>query len=115
MRHCSLLSDHIVLHHLQACIAQDAANASSTMVYDVTTVTSTSKLVRGRRPRPRDAAAGPAVDRRGRHPAARVAADLGLPATCAVVVGTGDEHAASVGAGAIESGVVVDVTGPRNR
>ena len=40
-----------------------------------------------------------------------VAADLGLPSTCAVVVGTGDEHAASVGAGAIESGVVVDVTG----
>jgi xylulokinase len=28
-----------------------------------------------------------------------------------VVVGTGDEHAASVGAGAIEAGVVVDVTG----
>ena len=40
-----------------------------------------------------------------------VAADLGLPATCAVVVGTGDEHAASVGAGAIEPGVIVDVTG----
>ena len=28
-----------------------------------------------------------------------------------MVVGTGDEHAASVGAGAIEPGVVVDVTG----
>ena len=40
-----------------------------------------------------------------------VAAELGLTDRCAVVVGTGDEHAASVGAGAIESGVVVDVTG----
>ena len=42
---------------------------------------------------------------------ARLAAELGLSARCAVVVGTGDEHAASVGAGAIEPGVVVDVTG----
>ena len=40
-----------------------------------------------------------------------VASEFGLPASCAVVVGTGDEHAASVGAGAIEAGVVVDVTG----
>jgi xylulokinase len=40
-----------------------------------------------------------------------VASEFGLPAECAVVVGTGDEHAASVGAGAIEAGVVVDVTG----
>ena len=40
-----------------------------------------------------------------------IASEFGLPAECAVVVGTGDEHAASVGAGAIEAGVVVDVTG----
>ena len=40
-----------------------------------------------------------------------IASEFGLPAGCAVVVGTGDEHAASVGAGAIEAGVVVDVTG----
>jgi len=40
-----------------------------------------------------------------------IASELGLPSRCAVVVGTGDEHAASVGAGAIEPGVVVDVTG----
>ncbi len=40
-----------------------------------------------------------------------LAAEFGLSAACAVVVGTGDEHAASVGAGAIEPGVVVDVTG----
>ena len=43
-------------------------------------------------------------------PAARCRRQLGLPTSCAVVVGTGDEHAASVGAGAIEAGVVVDVS-----
>ncbi|RDH74833.1 hypothetical protein DVS77_29660 [Mycolicibacterium moriokaense] len=100
-----------VLHYLSGSHAQDAANASSTMVYDVKKGDFDGDLC---------AAAGidPAL-----LPAVRpstdvvgtlrpdVAAELGLPDTCGVVVGTGDEHAASVGAGAIESGVVVDVTG----
>jgi hypothetical protein len=38
-----------------------------------------------------------------------------VSASCAVVVGTGDEHAASVGAGAIEPGFVVDLPAPPNR
>jgi xylulokinase len=42
---------------------------------------------------------------------ARAAAALGLSESCAVLVGTGDEHAASIGAGAITDGVVTDVTG----
>lgn len=100
-----------VLHHLSGSHAQDAANASSTMVYDVAKGDFDDELC---------GAAGldpamlpvvrPSTDVVG---ALRpdVAADLGLPSTCAVVVGTGDEHAASVGAGAIEAGVVVDVTG----
>ena len=100
-----------VLHHLSGIHAQDAANASSTMVYDVANGDFDSELCEA-------AGLDPAM-----LPAVRpstdvvgtlrpdVAADLGLPSTCAVVVGTGDEHAASVGAGAIESGVVVDVTG----
>ena len=100
-----------LLHHLTGRHAQDAANASSTMVYDVTRGDFDAELC---------AAAGldPAM-----LPPVRpstevvdtlrpgVAAEFGLPTSCAVVVGTGDEHAASVGAGAIESGVVVDVTG----
>lgn len=100
-----------VLHHLSDAYAQDAANASSTMVYDVTKGGFDTELC--------DAAdldpamlppVRPSTDVVG---ALRpdVAADLGLPAHCVVVVGTGDEHAASVGAGAIEAGVVVDVTG----
>jgi len=40
-----------------------------------------------------------------------VAEQLGLSPRCQVVVGTGDEHAAAVGAGALAPGVVVDVTG----
>ena len=36
---------------------------------------------------------------------------LGLTTACEVVVGTGDEHAAALGAGALGPGIVVDVTG----
>lgn len=100
-----------VLHHLSGSNAQDAANASSTMVYDVAKGDFDSELCEAAG---LDPAALPPV-----RPSTDVvgtlrpdvAADLGLPATCAVVVGTGDEHAASVGAGAVESGVIVDVTG----
>lgn len=100
-----------VLHQLTACHAQDAANASSTMLYDVTRGAFDTGLcaAAGLDPamfppiRPSTEVVGTLL------PAA--AAELGLPATCAVVVGTGDEHAASVAAGAIEAGVVVDVTG----
>ena len=100
-----------VLQYLSGSHAQDAANASSTMVYDVTKGDFDTEL----------------CDAAGLDPAALppvrpstdvvgmlrpdVAGELGLPATCAVVVGTGDEHAASVGAGAVASGVIVDVTG----
>ncbi len=37
--------------------------------------------------------------------------ELGLPVGCEVLVGTGDDHAAAVGAGAVRPGVVADVTG----
>ncbi len=100
-----------VLHHLTGSWAQDAANASSTMVYDVakgdfdTELCEAAGLDPAMLPQVR-----PSTDVVGTlRP--DVAADLGLPATCTVVVGTGDEHAASVGAGAIEPGVIVDVTG----
>ncbi len=42
---------------------------------------------------------------------AQAAAELGLSRDCAVVVGTGDEHAACIGAGAVVPGLVADVTG----
>ena len=100
-----------VLHHLTGSHAQDAANASSTMVYDVAKGNFDSELCEA-------AGIDPAMLPPVR-PSTEVvgtlrrdiAAEFGLSAECAVVVGTGDEHAASVGAGAIEPGVVVDVTG----
>lgn len=100
-----------VLHHLSGSFAQDAANASSTMVYDVTKGDFDTELCEAAGLDPQMLPeVRPSTDVVGTlRP--DVAADLGLPAACAVVVGTGDEHAASVGAGAIEPGIVVDVTG----
>jgi xylulokinase len=42
---------------------------------------------------------------------AEAAEELGLSPRCRVIVGTGDDHAAAVGAGALAPGVVVDITG----
>ena len=39
------------------------------------------------------------------------AENLGLSTRCAVMVGTGDEHAASLGAGAVTPDIITDVTG----
>ena len=100
-----------LLHRLTGAHAQDAANASSTMVYDVArgdfdeTLCAAAELdpTMFAPVRPSTEVAGTLLP--------GIAAEFGLSPDCAVVVGTGDEHAASVGAGAIEAGVVVDVTG----
>ena len=42
---------------------------------------------------------------------AEVADALGLSRHCRVIVGTGDDHAGALGAGALAPGVIVDVTG----
>ena len=60
-----------VLHHLTGTWAQDAANASSTMVYDVAKGDFDSELCEAAGLDPGHAAAGPAFHRRGRHTAAR--------------------------------------------
>lgn len=89
----------------------DHANASSTLLYDVSDRTWSREML--------DAAsldddrlgvicaaaeiAGPL------RPAA--AAAIGLTPSTRVVVGTGDEHGASLGAGAIKAGIVVDISG----
>lgn len=100
-----------LLARLTGVLAQDAANASSTLLYDVTTGTWSDALVEaaGLDPallppiRPSNEVAGELV------PAA--AELLGLHPRCKVIVGTGDEHAASLGAGAAAPGVIADVTG----
>jgi xylulokinase len=92
-------------------VVQDHANASSTLLYDLRRRAFSDELVAhaGLDPE-RLPAIRPATEVIG---ALRpdVAEQLGLSPRCQVVVGTGDEHAAAVGAGALAPGVVVDVTG----
>jgi xylulokinase len=89
----------------------DHANASSSLLYDLEQRCWSDELV---------AAAG--LDARhlpGIAPAhavigrlrAEAAEQLGLPAQTQVVTGTGDDHGAALGAGAVGPGVLVDVTG----
>lgn len=92
-------------------VAQDHANASSSMLYDVTRRTWSEDLLEAARigiellPPVRDS-----IDLLG--PVRReLATELGLPVNCEILVGTGDDHAAAVGAGAVRPGVVADVTG----
>jgi xylulokinase len=100
-----------MLGWLTGTLAQDHANASSTLLYDVRTGAWDEAMLAaaGLDPallaeiRPSAEAVGPLT--------AEAAADLGLGPDVTVVVGTGDEHAACVGAGAIVPGLVADVTG----
>jgi xylulokinase len=92
-------------------VVQDHAHSSSTLLYDVRRRAWCEALM---------ASAGldlermPAIRRAGDLVGplrATVAEQLGLSSRCQVVVGTGDDHAAALGAGALGPGVVVDVTG----
>jgi xylulokinase len=96
---------------LAGVVVQDHAQASSTLVYDVHKRAWSDELLahagldRERLPEIRAAheVIGPL-----RHEAADA---LGLTTNCRVIVGTGDEHGAALGAGAVAPGIVVDVTG----
>ena len=100
-----------LLHRFTGRLALDHANASSSMLYDVRTRAWSGELLEafglndGQLGEILEASevAG-TLD-------ARSAAVLGLSESCAVLVGTGDEHAASLGAGAITDGMITDVTG----
>lgn len=89
----------------------DHANASSTLLYDVTRCTWSTRMLDATSLDP---------ERLGRIEAASMlvgglrptpAAEIGLTPATRVVVGTGDEHGASLGAGGIRPGIVVDITG----
>ena len=100
-----------MLGWLTGTLAQDHANASSTLLYDVRANSWDDGMLTaaGLDPsllaeiRPSAEAVGTLT--------AEAAADLGLRRDTTVVVGTGDEHAACVGAGAIVPGLVADVSG----
>jgi xylulokinase len=96
---------------LTGVLAQDPANASSSLLYDVAAGGWSNKLldVTGIDPgllppiRPSVEVAGTLTPRAQQL--------LGLTAGCEVIVGTGDDHAASIGAGAVRPGVIADITG----
>ena len=92
-------------------VVQDPANASCTLLYDVRSGALDLELVEqagldgGRLPPilPATEVIGPLT--------AHAADALGLSTRCHVAVGTGDEHGAALGAGAVSPGMIVDVTG----
>lgn len=92
-------------------VAQDHANASSSMLWDVSKREWSDVLLRAAEIDPKFLPpVSEALDVLGTvRP--ELADQLGLPAGCQVLVGTGDDHAAAVGAGAVRAGVVADVTG----
>jgi xylulokinase len=100
-----------VLARLTGVLAQDAANASSTLLFDLAEWRWCERLCEAARidpallppVRPASEPAGTLTD--------ESADALGLSTETLVCVGTGDEHAASVAAGAVLPGVIADVTG----
>lgn len=89
----------------------DHSNASSTLLYDVRLrdwsdeLLAAARLERGRLPLVADstAVAGTLTE--------AAAAELGLTTACRVAVGSGDEHAACLGAGVLRAGPVCDIAG----
>jgi xylulokinase len=100
-----------LLARLTGISAQDPANASSTLLFDLVEGRWCERLCAAARV---DPALLPPVRSAGELAGAlttRAADALGLTTRTAVCVGTGDEHAASVAAGAVHPGVIADVTG----
>lgn len=100
-----------LLGWLTGVSVQDHANASSTLLYDVRAREWSEVLLE---------AAG--IDERLLAPivaahepvgplTAATADELGLSTSCIAVVGTGDDHAAALGAGVVGPGVIADVSG----
>jgi xylulokinase len=100
-----------LLGWLAGVVAQDHANASSSLLYDVRSRDWSDRLLAAAdidlhllAPiRPAHAAAGPLT--------AAAAEQLGLTTACVAVVGTGDDHGAALGAGVVGRGAIADVTG----
>jgi xylulokinase len=100
-----------LVKRLTGRLALDHANASSSLLYDLNTRQWSEELL---------GVSGLQRDQLGEILNADDVADRmsvagsmlsGLSSNCLVLVGTGDEHAASIGAGALATGCVTDVTG----
>lgn len=100
-----------LLAWMTGVIAQDHANASSTLFYDVSTrnyspeMLAAAEIDPGLMPEVRNAdeIVGTLLP--------DAASALGLSTRCQVIVGTGDEHGACVGAGGVTRDLVIDIAG----
>jgi xylulokinase len=100
-----------LLGWLTGVAAQDHANASSSLLYDVRRRAWSDQLLTaaGIDPallapiHPAHSAAGSLT--------AEAARELGLTTACVAVVGTGDDHGAALGASVVGAGAIADVTG----
>lgn len=106
-----MASTPYIVYRLTGRCLIDYSQASSTMLFDVRTRTWSSRLLEltgidaNLLPEiaPATAAAGTLTPQAAR--------ELGLTEETLVVVGSGDEHASCVGAGAMEPGIVLDILG----
>jgi xylulokinase len=100
-----------LLYRLTGRLALDHANASSSMLYDLRARSWSEELLEAFGLHPGQLGEILSAGEVAGMLNARSASILGLSQSCAVLVGTGDEHAASIGAGATTDGVITDVTG----
>lgn len=100
-----------LLHRLTGRLALDHANASSSMLYDLRSRSWSDELLSTFGLQASQLGEILSAGEVAGTLSARAAAELGLSQACAILVGTGDEHAASIGAGATTDGVITDVAG----
>jgi xylulokinase len=108
---CFLLPGSYIGHYLTGELAVDYSNASSTLLLDVHAKAWSPEMCRWfgiemDRLAPIGAATTPLASLR---PA--IAETLGLRSETLVVIGSGDEHAACLGAGVIQPGLIGDIAG----
>ncbi len=100
-----------LLAWMTGVVAQDHANASSTLLYDVSTRAYSPEMLAAAG---LDASLMPEIRNADEVVGTllpHAAEALGLTTACQVVVGTGDEHGACVGAGGVTRDIVVDIAG----
>lgn len=89
----------------------DHSNASSTLLYDVSQRGWSTELLAAAEVDPRRLPVIADSTTVAGHLTAGAAAELGLTTGCLVAVGSGDEHAASLGAGVLRAGPICDIAG----
>lgn len=89
----------------------DQANASSSMLFDVRVRQWSERLLDAAELRPEHLGRVADASSVAGHLSSQAADELGLTPDCRVVVGTGDDHGACLGAGILRPGTVCDVTG----